>query len=103
MAQAQHPFATLDATAQAELVRRREASPAELVDAAIARIEVVNPALNAVTHKLYDRARNQAAQPVGEGLMALHGTDAKAESGSTLLVLEQIIPVQAVPCEQGLL
>ena len=39
---------TMDATAQAELVRQREVTPLELVDAAIARIERVNPALNAV-------------------------------------------------------
>ena len=41
-------LALLDATAQAELVRQRKASPRELVDAAIARIERVNPKLNAV-------------------------------------------------------
>ena len=33
----------LDATAQAELVRRGEATPLELVEAAIARVEAVNP------------------------------------------------------------
>ena len=38
----------LDATAQAELVRRGELSAAELVEAAIVRIEKLNPALNAV-------------------------------------------------------
>ena len=38
----------LDATAQAALVRRGEVSAPELVDAAIARIERVDPALNAV-------------------------------------------------------
>src|SRR5947209_4913602 len=38
----------LDATAQAELVRRGEASAAELVEAAIGRIEKVNPQLDAV-------------------------------------------------------
>jgi len=38
----------LDATAQAELVRRREVKPTELVDAALARIEQLNPGLNAV-------------------------------------------------------
>ena len=37
-------LALLDATAQAELVRRRQASPRELVDAAIGRIEKLNPA-----------------------------------------------------------
>ena len=38
----------LDATAQAELVRSGAGQPAELVDAAIERIEQVNPELNAV-------------------------------------------------------
>jgi amidase len=41
-------FAWLDATAQADLVRRREVKPAELVDAALRRIEELNPKLNAV-------------------------------------------------------
>ena len=41
-------LSTMDATAQAELVRTRELTPLELVDAAIARIESVNPAINAV-------------------------------------------------------
>ena len=56
-------FATLDATAQAELVRRREVQPLELVDAAIARVERLNPALNAVITPLFDKARAQAASP----------------------------------------
>ena len=51
----------LDATAQADLVRRGEASPSELVEAAIERIEAVNPQLNAVITPLFDRARAQAA------------------------------------------
>src|SRR5690349_13642131 len=38
----------MDATDQAELVRSGEASPEELVEAAIARVEQVNPELNAV-------------------------------------------------------
>ncbi|MEP6625002.1 MAG: amidase [Acidimicrobiia bacterium] len=54
-------LAALDATAQAELVARGDASPAELVDAAIARVEAVNPELNAVIHPLFERARKQAA------------------------------------------
>ena len=33
----------LDACAQAELVRKRELAPAELVEAAIARIEKLSP------------------------------------------------------------
>jgi amidase len=50
----------LDATAQAELIRRGEIAPIELVDAAIARIERLNPALNAVITPLFDKARAQA-------------------------------------------
>ncbi|MGH7804093.1 MAG: amidase family protein, partial [Candidatus Binatia bacterium] len=61
-------FANLDATGQAELVRKREATPLDLVDAAIARIERVNPKLNAVITPLFERAREQAkadALPAG--------------------------------------
>ena len=56
-------FTGLDATAQAELVRRGEAAPIELVEAAITRIERLNPILNAVTIPLFDRAREQALSP----------------------------------------
>lgn len=41
-------FAWLDATAQAELVRRRDVKPEELVEAAQRRIDELNPTLNAV-------------------------------------------------------
>jgi len=51
----------LDATAQADLVRRGEASPAELLDAAIARVESLDPQLNAVIHRRFDRARDEAS------------------------------------------
>jgi amidase len=53
----------LDATAQAELVRTGEVTPAELVEAAIARIEKLNPQLNAVIHPLSDKARAAVADP----------------------------------------
>src|SRR5262252_3127346 len=56
-------LSTIDATAQAELVRRRELTPLELVDAAIARIERVNPTLNAVIIPLYEDARGAAVSP----------------------------------------
>ena len=52
--------AWLDATAQADLVRKGEVSPLELVEGAIARIEKLNPELNAVIHPLFDRARDLA-------------------------------------------
>src|SRR5438128_4591274 len=55
--------ALLEATAQAELVRQRHVSPRELVDAAIARIERVNPQLNAVIIQRFEKARAEAAAP----------------------------------------
>ncbi|HEX8123110.1 MAG TPA: amidase [Solirubrobacteraceae bacterium] len=60
-------LALLDATAQAELVRSGEASPAELVDAAIDRIEALNPQLNAVITPLFDKAREAAAGELPDG------------------------------------
>lgn len=51
----------LDATAQAELVASGQASPLELVDAAIARIEALNPTINAVIFTDFERARDAAA------------------------------------------
>ena len=60
-------LARLDATAQADLVRRGEASPVELVDAAIERIEAANGELNAVIHKLYDEGREAAAGELPDG------------------------------------
>ena len=60
-------IAFLDATAQAELVRTKAVSPVELVDGAIARIEALNPRLNAVIHELFDRARSEAAGALPDG------------------------------------
>ena len=57
----------LDATAQAQLVASGEASPLELVDAAIERIEALNPAINAVIHTEYDAARAAAAGELPDG------------------------------------
>src|SRR3954454_13435110 len=54
-------LAWMDATAQAELVRHGEVSATELVDAAIARIEKLDPELNAVIHRRFERAREEAA------------------------------------------
>ncbi len=59
--------AWLDATGQAELVRTKEVSPAELVGAAITRMETLNPRLNAIIHELFDRARGEAAGELPDG------------------------------------
>ena len=61
-ARGQNPgeLARLDATGQAELVRKGKASPLELVDAAIQRIEAINPRLNAVIWTRFEKAREEA-------------------------------------------
>ena len=53
----------LDAIGQAQAVASGQVSAAELLDAAIARAEAVNPALNFMAQKLYDRAQTAAAGP----------------------------------------
>lgn len=57
----------LDATAQADLVRRGEVSPKELIEAAIARIEAVNPKLDAVIRTRFDAARREAEGDLPDG------------------------------------
>ncbi|MDO8617123.1 MAG: amidase [Dehalococcoidia bacterium] len=63
-------IAFLDATTQAELVRKKQIKPSELVDAAIERIERLNPALNAVVTPMYDEARKIASGPLPDGPFA---------------------------------
>ncbi|WP_319453914.1 MULTISPECIES: amidase [unclassified Mycobacterium] len=53
----------MDATDQAALVASGEVSPSELLEAAIERIERVDPALNAVVIRWFDHARAVAADP----------------------------------------
>src|SRR5919201_6330900 len=60
----------MDATAQAELVRSGEASPVELVEAAIKQIEALNGELNAVIHPLFDQAREAASGQLPDGPFA---------------------------------
>lgn len=57
----------LDATAQAELVQRGEVSALELVEAAIARIEAIDPAINSVVTRTFEGARETARAPLTEG------------------------------------
>ena len=65
-----HDLAVVDAMGQAELVRQRQVTPRELVDAAIERIERVNPTLNAVVTPMYDEARKAAGGPLSDGPFA---------------------------------
>lgn len=60
-------YAEYDGMGLAALVRERKVSPTELLDAAIARIERHNGAINAVIYKAYDEARAVAAGPLPDG------------------------------------
>lgn len=59
--------ADLDASALAALVSSGEASPRELVDEAIERIERINPTINAVIHERFDAARSEASGDLPDG------------------------------------
>ncbi len=52
----------VDATELAARIRARDLSPLEAVDAAIARIEALNPSLNAVITPMFELARARARQ-----------------------------------------
>jgi amidase len=84
-------FAALDATAQAELVRKKEVKPIELVEAAIARIEGVNPQINAVVTKMYDHARAAANTELPEAPFA----------GVPFLLKDLLAAYEGVPMSSG--
>lgn len=63
-------YAAYDATGLADLVRRREISADELLDAAIARAEEVNPQLNAIVSRFDERARRRIREETLEGPFA---------------------------------
>jgi amidase len=56
-----------DALGLAELVRRNEVTPQELLEAAIERVEARNPVVNAVVMKLYDYGEQAIAGGLPEG------------------------------------
>ena len=60
-------YSEYDGLGLAELVRTRQVTPPELVEAAIERIERHNPTLNAVVYQGFDDARKWAAGPLPDG------------------------------------
>jgi Asp-tRNA(Asn)/Glu-tRNA(Gln) amidotransferase A subunit family amidase len=84
----------------ADAIRARKISSVELVNAHIARIESVNPKLNAYTHTAFDRARAEAKaadaavreSAKSQSLPLLHGVPMSMKSS---------IDVAGWPCECG--
>ncbi len=64
-------YCECDGLGLAELVRRKQASPAELLDWAIANAAAINPKLNCLAHTHYVEARAQIAAGLSPG--AFHG------------------------------
>jgi Asp-tRNA(Asn)/Glu-tRNA(Gln) amidotransferase A subunit family amidase len=56
-----------DAVSLAELIAKRQVSAEEVLETAIARAEQVNPAINAIVHKQYEKARRAVAAGLPEG------------------------------------
>jgi amidase len=63
-------YENYDGLGLAELVANKDVKPIELVDEAIARAEALNPRLNAIVFKAYDRAREAAMNAATDGLFA---------------------------------
>jgi Asp-tRNA(Asn)/Glu-tRNA(Gln) amidotransferase A subunit family amidase len=63
-------YVAADATGWAERIRRGEVTAVEVLDAAIARSEAVNPHINAIVARDYERARDRAKQPPAPGPLA---------------------------------
>ena len=67
MAAAFSDYDKYDGLGLAELVKKKQVKPIELVEEAINRIEKLNPQLNAVVHKMYEEARQTAESPLPDG------------------------------------
>jgi amidase len=80
-----------DATAQAELIRKKEIKPIELVEAVIDLIEKINPGINVIVTKMYDVARAE----VKSGLK-----DAPF-SGVPFLLKDLLAAYKGVPMSSG--
>lgn len=86
-----HEYAKHDATSLASLVRTGEVSAEELLNAAIQRLETVNPQINAIAGRMYDEARTAIRQGLPRGPF----------TGVPLPVKDISFPMNGVPSEYG--
>jgi len=84
-------FEEYDALGLAELVRRNQVTPDELLDCAIERVEARNPALNAVVMKLYEYGRKAIAAGLPQGPLR----------GVPFLMKDLTSPVEGVRMTRG--
>jgi amidase len=81
----------IDALEVARRVKAREVSAAEVLEAALARIEALNPKLNAIVHLAADEARRTAAAPLPDGPF----------EGAPFLIKDLYCPVARWPMTNG--
>ncbi|WP_374571291.1 amidase [Phenylobacterium sp.] len=79
-----------DAIGLAELVRKREVTPGELVELFVGRIEDLNPTLNFMMSKAYDHGRREVGRG-GNSILA----------GVPLLMKDIALSCAGVPCKSG--
>lgn len=84
-------YADFDGLALADLIKRKEVSASEVLEAGITRIEAVNPKLNAVVRPLFDRARQRVAKGLPDGPF----------SGVPFLVKDLLAQIDGVPTGNG--
>ncbi|MBK1821014.1 amidase [Burkholderia orbicola] len=85
-------IATHDGIALAALVRAKEVKPAELLDAVLASLDTLDPALNAVAERLDDSARQAASSVTGhESVLA----------GVPTLIKDLFMPVRGARMANG--
>jgi amidase len=80
-----------DALGLADLVRRKEVTPSELLEAAIERVEARNPAVNAVIMKLYDYGQKAIDNGLPDGPLR----------GVPLLMKDLTSPIAGVRMTRG--
>lgn len=80
-----------DAMSLAELVKKKQVSPLELCEAAIERIEHINPTLNAVIYRMYDEAREDIKGKLPKGRFR----------GVPFLIKDLLAAYKGVPMTRG--
>ena len=63
-------YETHDAMGLAALIAKKQVSAREVLETAVAHVEAINPAVNAVVHKMYDAARAEVAAGLPAGPLA---------------------------------
>jgi amidase len=84
-------YAQYDGIGLAELVAKKKVKASELLDEAIARTETLNPKLNAVVYKDYERARETAKGKLPKGVFG----------GVPFLLKDILAFAQGIPTRQG--